>query len=120
MKGAVVTPVRPFVKTWGRKIVYNGLVKILFGMWNHDFQCGAKLFKRSVIEAVADRLTVQQWAFDVELLYLSKRNGFKVKEVPTVWHDQADSKLKILGSGLPMLTALFQVRMQHSWWRGRA
>lgn len=115
MSGSVVTPVRPLIKTLGRMIIYNGLVRLLFGMFYKDLQCGAKLFKRNVIQAVTPHLTVKQWAFDVELLYLCKRNNFKVKEVPTVWHDQADSKLKIMGSGLPMLGSLFRVRFNHSW-----
>jgi glycosyltransferase involved in cell wall biosynthesis len=114
MKDSVVTPIRPWIKTWGRKIIYNGLVKLLFGMFYVDLQCGAKLFKRHVIETVAPHLTVKQWAFDVELLYLCKKNGFTVKEIPTVWHDQADSKLDIMAGGLPMLSALFRVRFNHS------
>jgi len=114
MEGSVVTPVRPWIKTWGRKIFYHGLIRLLFGMRYKDLQCGAKLFKRSVIQKVAPQLMVKQWAFDAELLYLCKRAGFKIKEVPTVWHDQAGSKLKIMGSGLPMLKSLFRIRFNHS------
>ncbi len=115
MQESIVTPVRPWVKTWGRKIIYNGLVKLLFGMFYQDLQCGAKLFKRHVIATATPHLTVKQWAFDVELLYLCKRNKFIIKEIPTVWHDQAESKLRIMRGGLPMLSALFRVRFNHSW-----
>lgn len=115
MKESKVIPPRPAIKEWGRRLVYQPLVWLLFGLRFADYQCGAKLFKRDVIEKVTPELTVRQWAFDVELLYVCKRAGFKIKELPTVWYDQADSKLKILGSGLPMLSALVKVRWRHSY-----
>ena len=112
MPGAQITPQRPAYKRYGSKIIFEPYVWMLFGLRFHDFQCGAKLFKRSVIEKVTPQLTVTQWAFDVELLYLSKKAGFTVCEIPTVWHDQADSKLTLRG-GLRMFSALFKVWKQH-------
>jgi|SRR5579872_131024 len=114
MAGAQVYPPRPWVKEWGRKIVYHGLIRLLFNLWYKDLQCGAKVFRRSVIQAIVPHMTVQQWAFDVELLYLCKKNKFKIKEVPTVWHDQAESKLLVMRSGIRMLGSLFAVRVRHS------
>lgn len=114
MAGAQVYPPRPLVKEWGRKIVYHGLVRLLFNLWYKDLQCGAKVFKRSVIEAVTPEMTVRQWAFDVELLYLCKKNKFRIAEIPTIWHDQADSKLKVMRSGMRMLGSLFKIRACHS------
>ena len=114
MKGAIVSPPRPFIKRWGSKLVYEPIIRFLFGITYHDYQCGAKLFKRKVIEKIARQLVVQHWAFDVEILYLCKKYGFKIKEVPTIWHDQADSKLQMMRSGLTMLKTLFWLRLYHS------
>lgn len=114
IKGAQVHPPRPLVKEWGRILFYNSLIKVLFGLWYADLQCGAKLFKRAVIEVVAPELTITQWTFDVELLYLCKKNGFKIKEIPTVWYDQADSKLRVVHSGLRMLVSVLKLRIAHS------
>ena len=113
MPGAKITPERPAYKRWGSRIIYEPYVWLLFGLSYYDYQCGAKLFKRTVIEKIAPQLTVAQWAFDVELLYLCKKNGFIIKEVPTVWHDQADSKLTLRG-GLRMFGALYRVWKQHA------
>lgn len=113
MKESTVVPARPFIKEWGRRLVYQPLVWLLFGLRFADYQCGAKIFKRTVIEKVTPHLSVRQWAFDVELLYLCKKHGFTIKESPTVWHDQADSKLKIRSGGFPMLSNLFKVRWYH-------
>jgi len=113
MPGARITPERPAYKRWGSRIIYEPYVWLLFGLSYYDYQCGAKLFKRAVIECITPQLTVAQWAFDVELLYLCKKNGFIIKEIPTVWHDQADSKLTLRG-GLRMFGALFKVWKQHN------
>ncbi|HEV2601436.1 MAG TPA: glycosyltransferase [Candidatus Babeliales bacterium] len=114
MPESVVTPARPWIKRWGKRIFYDGLAYLLFGLAYYDMQCGAKLFKRHVITTVVPHLTVKQWAFDVELLYLCKKNGFLIKEIPTVWHDQADSKLtNIFCAGFPMLASLFRVKFRH-------
>jgi glycosyltransferase involved in cell wall biosynthesis len=113
LKESTVVPPRPPIKEWGRRLVYQPLVRLLFGLRFADYQCGAKLFTRRVIAAVTPHLSVRQWAFDVELLYLCKKYGFTIIEVPTVWYDQADSKLNIRSGGLPMLSHLFKVRWHH-------
>jgi len=112
MPGAQITPPRPAYKRWGSRIIYEPFVWLLFGLHYYDLQCGAKIFKRAVIEKITPQLTVAQWAFDVELLYLCKIAGYTIIETPTVWHDQADSKLTLRG-GLRMFSALFKVWWQH-------
>lgn len=114
MPGAQVTPPRPFIKRWGSKIFFETLTRLMFRIHYYDTQCGAKLFKRKVIEKIAHLLSVRQWAFDIEILYLCKRFGFTIKEQPTVWHDQAGSKLRIMRAGSRMLGTLFKLRW-HYW-----
>lgn len=110
--GARIYPPRPFIKRWGSKLFYESLVRLLFGMNFYDYQCGAKIFTRQVIETVASRLTIGQWAFDVELLYLCKLNRYTIREFPTVWHDQAGSTLK-MSAGFRMLFHLIKLRMYY-------
>ena len=50
MPSSQLFPPRPAIKRWGSKIVYEPLIWLLFGMSYYDYQCGAKLFKRKVIE----------------------------------------------------------------------
>lgn len=114
MPGSHVYPPRPLIKRWGSKLVYEPLIWLLFGMRYYDYQCGAKLFKRNVLEKIVPELVIRQWAFDVELLYLCKKYGFRIKEIQTEWHDQADSKLRIMKSGMRMLSTLIWLRLYHS------
>ena len=112
MPGAEISPPRPAYKRYGSRLIYEPLVWLFLGLSYYDLQCGAKLFKREVLSVVVPQLIITQWAFDTELLYLCKKNGFRVKEIPTVWQDQADSKLT-LGSGMRMLGAIIKIWWQH-------
>jgi glycosyltransferase involved in cell wall biosynthesis len=119
MPGAQISPPRPAYKRYGSRLVYDPLKWLLFGLSYYDTQCGAKLFKRATLETVNPQLTVAQWAFDAELLYLCKKAGYTVIEIPTVWEDQADSKLTLKG-GIRMISSLFQARWQHLWSKKKA
>jgi glycosyltransferase involved in cell wall biosynthesis len=113
MKGATVYPPRPIIKRWGSRIFYESFVKLLFGLAYEDLQCGAKIFKRAVIEKITPELTVTQWAFDVELLFLCKKYGFRIREFPTSWFDQTGSKLR-MSAGIRMFVSLTRLRLLHS------
>lgn len=112
MKHARTFPARPVVKRWGSKLVYENLVTVLTGMRYHDYQCGAKLFRRQALACIVPHLTVTQWACDVELLYVCKRKSLPLHEVPTVWYDRAGSKLK-LSNGFKMLSAVVAIWKKH-------
>ena len=70
-----------------RKIVsavYFFLVKLMFRLPIHDTQTGLKLFERQVLEKVFPRMLVKKFAFDLELLVLAHKNGYKIAEAPVV------------------------------------
>lgn len=113
MPGAYIEPKRPFIKTWGRKIVYHTLIRILFKLNFYDYQCGAKLFKAHIIKTILPYVHTKQWAFDVELLYLCKLFNFTICEVPTTWFDQTNSKLRVWNAGGTMISSLFTVHSRH-------
>lgn len=113
MRESDIYPKRPWIKEWGRKLIYNNLVRMLFDIKYVDTQCGAKLFKREVIAAIIDQMSEGQWAFDVELLYLAKKNKFNVIEIPTVWYDKAGSKFATYNAGMKMLKSLFSLAEHH-------
>lgn len=61
------------ILSWG----YQMLVKALFGLNIRDSQVGLKLYKRIVLEDVLPRLLVKQFAFDIEILAVAYRLGYK-------------------------------------------
>ncbi len=56
---------------------------------------------------------IDRFAFDAEALYLAKRMGFSIKEVPVVWVNSPDSKVSILNDSPQMLKDLLMVRFYH-------
>lgn len=98
--------------------VFNFLVNSLFALNLSDTQCGAKLFNRCATEMIVKNVKMSQWAFDVELLYVMKKKGLSVRELPTKWWDVAGSKIKIIKSSLQMFLSLIQLRILHSPFRG--
>lgn len=73
---------------WWRKVYsmgYHAIVRLLFGVRVRDTQTGLKVYKRNVLEKVLPRLVVKKFAFDIELLSVAKRLGFKrIFEAPVV------------------------------------
>lgn len=103
---------RPLYKMIGRKIIYHPLLYFLFGFSFYDMQCGAKIFKREVIENIAAQLTATNWSIDPELLYLAKKYHYSILEVPIFWKDQSESKFTVCG-GINMIFDLFRLYYIH-------
>ncbi|MBT4209722.1 MAG: glycosyltransferase family 2 protein [Candidatus Komeilibacteria bacterium] len=74
-------------------ILGNIISRILIDRNIKDTQCGFKLFRRDV-KVIFDKLTIDRFAFDFELIFLAKKYKFKVKEMPITWVNNFDSEVK--------------------------
>lgn len=61
----------------------------------HDTQRAFKLFPAKVAEEIFSRQTITRWSFDVEILVLAKKLGYKIKELPVAWINPGESKINI-------------------------
>lgn len=75
-----------------------------------DTQCGFKLFRRAVAQELFSYASINGFGFDLELLYLAQRRGYRIAEVPVNWSDQPGSKVRVLRDGLSMLCDLAVIR----------
>ena len=89
-------------------------VELLFHMHIKDTQCGAKVMRKEVVESVHSALRIADVAFDINLLYSIKRNGFTIREVPTVWKDQIGSKINLNRGSLGILLSVLRLRLVYS------
>jgi dolichyl-phosphate beta-glucosyltransferase len=87
----------------------NLLIKIVLCTNIRDTQCGFKLFDKE-LKTLFNKLTIDDWGFDFELIWLAKHNNFKIKEVPIIWYNHPDSKVKWYGY-LVTLLQVFKVRL---------
>ena len=88
---------------------FNGIIRLMFGLPFHDTQCGAKVFRKDALDSVLPDLRSQGFEFDVELLWHLKKRGFSLLEVPVLWNDTLDSRLR-LNDTISMLITLFRIR----------
>ena len=113
VKGSIINP-KPTLERIFASRIFNFMIKIILGLRFKDTQCGAKLFKRKALEKTISKLTFSQLAFDVEILYIMKKLGFKIKEVSTIWSDKEYSKVNFAKAGPVMLLAVIRLRILNS------
>lgn len=98
-----------------RSSVYNYLVRTLFLFPYKDTQCGAKLFKREVLEKNIRKIMSSQWNFDVALLFCLRRESkAKIISVPTIWEEKGESKILSINSPIRMFLSAMRLRLIHS------
>jgi len=102
-------------------LVFNLVVQFIAvrGIW--DTQAGFKCFKGDVAKKLFAMLKVYGkgkqvkgalvTAFDVELLFLAKKHGYKIKEVPIIWHHVATSRVSPIKDSLRMLRDVIKIRL---------
>lgn len=113
VKGAKITLRQPI----SRRIAsrgFNIMVRILLGIHTKDTQCGNKLFKKEAIRKVTPELGITMWAFDIDLLHRMKKHHYKIIEIPTEWHDVAESKLDLKRTIPEMFVSTIRLRLIHS------
>ncbi len=87
------------------------LVRLLSGLPYRDTQCGFKLMKAGPGKEIFKRLTILRFAFDVEMLFIAKKLGYKTAEVPVTWIDQSGSTVHFFRDSWRMLKDLFRIRI---------
>lgn len=98
---------------WYRHIagrIFNTLVRRTMVPAIHDTQCGFKMFTADAAETIFPHVTVDGWAFDIEVLYIARLRGLRVREIPIEWHYRDDSRLRMWRDGVGMLRELLRIR----------
>ena len=107
---------QPFYrKLMGR--VFNGMVQLMAVKGIIDTQCGFKSFSRKAVEEIFSRCLIEGFAFDVEILFLARKLGFAIEEIPVRWINAEGSSVSPIRDSLAMLKEICQVRLND--WKGR-
>lgn len=110
--GARITERQPRYREWmGR--VFNRLVQLLAVGGIRDTQCGFKLLDGVVARRLFAELTIERFAYDVELVFLARRAGLEVVEVGVEWQNSADSRVHPLRDSPKMLLDILRMRWRH-------
>jgi dolichyl-phosphate beta-glucosyltransferase len=98
---------------WHRKAAgqcFNWIVRTLGVCAVADTQCGFKLFRGHVADDLFRALRTDGFGFDVELVLLAQRRGYRISEVPINWTDQPGSKLGVATDAPRMLWEILSAR----------
>lgn len=88
-------------------------IRRLFGVPFADTQCGAKVLRADLVQRVAPLLSSRDFLFDVDLLVTARQLGYRIAEVPTVWVDQAGSRLHARRDTQRMLVSSLRLWLHH-------
>ncbi len=75
-----------------------------------DTQCGFKFFQRHAALELFARQRIDGYMYDVEILALAQRLGYRIQQVPVRWRDDGDSRLKLVAGNLRNVIDIFKIR----------
>jgi glycosyltransferase involved in cell wall biosynthesis len=90
---------------------FNMALRTILGLSYVDTQCGFKAFNRKAVTTIFPNMKIERWGFDPEILFLARRYGLRVAEVPVSWAHDHRSKISPLRDGTRMLGELLRIRM---------
>jgi dolichyl-phosphate beta-glucosyltransferase len=99
-------------RRWYRHVMgrtFHGLVALLSVRGVRDTQCGFKLFQGAVAHDLFSRMRMTGFSFDVEVLLMAQRRGYRIAEVPVNWVHQPGSKVRLVRDSLLMTRDLLAI-----------
>ena len=100
---------QPGFREWAGRI-FNLMMRILTGLPFWDTQCGFKLFSARAAQEVFTRQRLEGFGFDVEALFIARKSGFKIVEIPVRWNHVEGTKVSMFSDSVNMFLDLVRVR----------
>jgi len=101
---------------------FNLVVRLIVGLPFKDTQCGFKLFRRETIQKIIKKIIVAEkrktvdaytGAFDVEILYLANKMGYKVKEIAVSWQHFKTERVNPVKDSLRMFLDILRIKLNN-------
>ncbi len=109
-EGAHIESQAPLVRRIGSRVFALGM-HLLIGLWDiSDTQCGFKLFRGDVARDLFSRQRIDSYMFDVEVLHLAKKSGYRIKEVGVRWRGDDDSRLQLVSGNWRNFLDILRIR----------
>ncbi len=90
--------------------IYNWMIKAVLFTRFSDAQCGFKAVTRSVVERIVPQIKDQSWFFDTEMLVLAEKQGYRIKDIPVIWNEDDDSRVKIVRTAWEDIKGVLRLR----------
>lgn len=93
--------------------LFNLFLRLFFLPDFIDTQCGAKMFRKEVALNIFQYQKMNGYSFDVEILTIAKKLGYKILEMPITWDYSSDTRVRTFRDGFRMVFDLFKIRSIH-------
>ena len=90
--------------------IFNLLLRMILGLQFKDTQCGFKAFKQRAVQAIFPLQKIERWGFDPEILFLARKFGFQIKEIPVLWGHSGGTRIHPLIDGSRMFMEMLHIR----------
>jgi glycosyltransferase involved in cell wall biosynthesis len=97
--------------------VNNWLIKLIALRGFEDTQCGFKMIKREAAEDIFRVARMNGIGFDIEILFIAVKRGYRIAEVPISWYFNAESKMRVVQDSLGIIREMFEIR--RNWGEGK-
>ena len=91
--------------------VFNTIVRVFAVPGFQDTQCGFKMFTAQATEALFPLQTMDGWSFDVEVLHVAYKRGYRIVEVPIHWYYKANTRIHPIRDSIDMLREVLKIRL---------
>jgi len=108
---SVITLHQPFYREFMGK-TFNRILRLLSLVEEHDTQCGFKLIRGDVARELFRDLSIERFAFDVELVCLARDRGYGLIEQGVRWHDSPISRVNAIRDSLSMFWDVLRLRLR--------
>ena len=99
----------PFYRLTGGRLI-NFAIRVLMLPGLQDTQCGFKCFRAAAAEQLFHYQTLNGWSFDIEILFIAYRLGYRIIEIPVDWYYRPESKINAVRDALRMISDIFLIR----------
>jgi dolichyl-phosphate beta-glucosyltransferase len=90
--------------------IFNLALRVMLHLHFRDTQCGFKAFTRRASQVIFPLQHIERWGFDPEILFLARKFGLKVKEVPVKWAHREGTRINPLRDGIRMFSEVLKIR----------
>jgi glycosyltransferase involved in cell wall biosynthesis len=98
----------PAFRHWGGRGI-NLIIRLFALPGLRDTQCGFKMFRGPIADALFPYQTLHNWSFDIELLVIARRRGYHIVELPIPWHFSSETKLNPLRDAFQMMVDILKI-----------
>jgi len=111
--GAVIERAQPLYRRVG-SVGFRWFMHTVVGLAGiQDTQCGFKFFRHAVAKELFRRQKIDGYMFDVEILAIARRLGYRIEQLPIRWRDDADSRLNLVSGNLRNVRDIFRIGREH-------